>query len=115
MSELPKKRYGGKIITQNFRLKRTSGTRTKFTLNDKRTGISIGFDAVRVGINMGRGDTIQLYVDDSNNSEINPARRAGRLVGDVYQHDVCDHLLEAFEHIEEHDELPEADYVKEEL
>lgn len=114
MAQLPKKRYDENIKTRNFRLRRTMGTRTKFTLDDKRTGMSVDFDAVRVGCEMGRGDTIQLYVDDAH-AEVDPMNRPGRQVGSIYQHDVCDHLLEAFEHIEQHGKLPEADYVKVEL
>jgi len=112
MVQLPCKRYDRNIKTRNFRLKRTVGTRTKFTLDDKRTGISIGFDMVRVGSELGRGDTIQLYVEAEENVN---TRVGGRKVSSVYQHDVCGHLLEAFEHIEETGELPRADYVKEEL
>lgn len=112
MVQLPRDRYDDNIHTRNFRLKRTVGTRTKFTLNDKRTGISIGFDKVRVGMKIGRGDVIELYVEVDENYDHSVG---GRSVATVYQHDVCDHLLEAFEHIEETGELPEADYVKEEL
>lgn len=107
MSELPKKRYDDNIKTRNFRLKRTSGTRTKFTLDDKRSGIKIDFDTVEVGPTLGRGDTITMYVECGETENSGNPRAAS-----LYCHDVCDHLLEAFEHIEEHGELPEADYVK---
>jgi len=112
MSQLPKTRYDSNISTRNFRLKRTVGTRTKFRFDDKRTGIQISFDMVRTGLEMGRGDTIQLFVDveENKNSSV-----GGRQVGSVYEHDVCDHLLEAFKSIEANGELPEADYAKEEL
>lgn len=110
MSQLPKERYDRNIETTNFRLKRTVGTRTRYVFEDKRTGIRHDFDAVRVGMEIGRGDTIQLFVTDEDVDT-----RPGRATASIYQHDVPSILLGAFEHIEEHGELPEPDFVKEEL
>jgi hypothetical protein len=102
MPQLPKKRYDENIKTRNFRLSYTSAYDTDFRLDDKRTGIQIKFSDVNVGKSLGRGDTVTLTHD-------------GVTVGSVYQHDLCEHLLQAFRSIEESGELPEADYVKEEL
>lgn len=108
----PSERYDRNITTTNFKLKRTVGTRTDFTFEDKRTGANWGFDAVRVGISLGRGDVVQFYVDDSANEEIEPAVREGREVGSVYQDDLPDELLVAFEHLEDGGELPVPNFVR---
>lgn len=103
-------RFDGVITTRNFRLSRTSGTDTKFSLLDRRTAAEVEFDRCRVGLSMGRGDTVQFYVGEYP-EEYTPWTTKMTRVGDWYQHDLDDYMIEILSHIEEHGELPSPDYV----
>lgn len=97
MSEVPSERFDEEIQTKRWRLFFTKGTATDYTLTDKKTGNNWQFDSVWVGGSLGRGDVVQLKKD-------------GRNIGSVYQHQMPQLLIEAFEHLEEKGKLPEPDY-----
>lgn len=106
-------RFNGVVQTRNFRLSRTTGTATKFTLMDRRTGCAIEFDYAEVGQSLGRGSTAQLYVGEPDLEMSHNKTGDCTLVGEFYQHDLDDHLLECLEYIEETSMLPPPDTVLE--
>ena len=103
-------RFDGVITTRNFHLSRTSGTDTKFTLLDKRNAAEIEFDRCSVGMSMGRGDTVQFYTGEYSEETSLWTSEMTR-VGDYYQHDLDEHIIEICEYIEEYGEIPSPDYV----
>lgn len=103
-------RFGGLIQTRNFRLSRTSGTNTRFTLMDRRTAAEIEFDYARVGLSMGRGDVAKFYVGEVDERLSKPHIEMTK-VGDSYQHDLDNEIVSALRHIEEYNEFPTPDFV----
>jgi len=103
-------RHDGVITTRNFCLRRTSGTDTKFTLMDRRTAAEIEFDRCNVGMSIGRGDTVQFYVGEYPEDHTTWTMKMTR-VGDWYQHDLDEYMVEILSHIQEHGVLPSPDYV----
>lgn len=103
-------RWSGEIQTRNFRLRATSGTDTDYTLVDRRTLGTVEFDYVRVGVELGRGDTAQFYVGEYDEDKNIPIIGMTR-VGDYYQHDLDNEILHTLEYIEEYHEFPKPDLV----
>jgi len=77
---------------------------------DRRTAVEVEFDHCYVGSSVGRGDVVQFYVGEADDSTDRP-RRDMTAVGNVYQHDLDDDVLACLSVIEDSGELARPDTV----
>lgn len=99
------RRWSGEIVTPNYRLAKTKGTDTSFSLTSRRTLWTIQFNQCRFMRN-----EVQFYVGEYDEDENLPYLEMDQ-VGDFWHHELDSVIKDALEHIEEHQMLPQPDTV----